>query len=90
MGFIIQQLSGVPIFCVYLYQLTQQFYATETPAYSFAQEQHIIIPHRCIAGGCSNTHKDEVSLHKWPEDAHFAKIWTNAVKNSRSMMFLTR
>ena len=49
-----------------------------------------ILPHRCIAGGCSNTHKDEVSLHKWPEGAHFAKIWTNAVKNTRSLMFLTR
>ena len=86
-------MSCVPIFCVYLYQLTQQSYTIETPAcltyYSFAQEQHIIIPHRCIAGGCSNTHKDEVSLHKWPEDVHFARIWTNAVKNTPSLMFLT-
>ena len=52
-----------------------------------ALAQRIIIPHRCIAGGCSNIRKDGVSLHKWPEDAHFAKIWTNAVKNTRSDIF---
>ena len=45
------------------------------------------MPHRCIAGGCSNTRKDGVSLHKWPEDAHFAKLWMNAVKNTRSDVF---
>ena len=43
-----------------------------------------ITPHRCIAGGCSNTRKNGVSLHQWPEDPHFARLWTNAVKNTRS------
>ena len=40
--------------------------------------------HRCIAGGCSNTRKNGVSLHPWPQDPHFARLWTNAVKNTRS------
>ena len=42
------------------------------------------MPHRCIAGGCSNTRKNGVSLHQWPEDPHFARLWTNPVKNTRS------
>ena len=42
------------------------------------------MPHRCVAGGCSNTRKDEVSLHLWPEDPRFARLSTNAVKNTRS------
>ncbi|XP_068735632.1 THAP domain-containing protein 10-like [Montipora capricornis] len=42
------------------------------------------MPHRCVAGGCSNTRKNRVSLHQWPEDLHFARLWTNAVKNTLS------
>ena len=42
------------------------------------------MPHRCIAGGCSNTRKDGVSLHQWPDDPKFSRLWTNAVKNTRS------
>ena len=42
------------------------------------------MPHRCVPGGCSNTHKDGVSLHLWLEDPRFARLWTNAVKNTRS------
>ena len=42
------------------------------------------MPQRCVAGGCSNTRSDRVSLHKWPEDPHFARLWTRAVKNMRS------
>ena len=42
------------------------------------------MPHCCIAGGRSNTRKNGVSLHQWPEDPHFARLWTNAVKNTRS------
>ena len=45
------------------------------------------MPHRWKAGGCSNTHKDGVCLYKWPEDAHFAKLWTSAVKNTHSDVF---
>lgn len=45
------------------------------------------MPHRCVAGGCSNMRKDGVSLHKWPEDLNVAKQWTKAVKNTRSDFF---
>jgi len=40
------------------------------------------MPHRCIAGGCSNIRKGRPSLHKWPEDPHYAKLWTNAMRNT--------
>ena len=45
------------------------------------------MPHRCVAGECSNMRKDGVSLHKWPEDLNVAKQWTKAVKNTRSDFF---
>lgn len=31
--------------------------------------------------------KDGVSLHKWPEDLNVAKLWTKAMKNTRSDFF---
>ena len=40
-----------------------------------------IMPHRCVAGGCSNTAKDGVSLHGWPSNVQRACEWTNAVRN---------
>ena len=46
-----------------------------------------LMPHSCIAGGCFNTRKDGVSPHKCPEDAHFAKLWKNAVKNTHCDVF---
>lgn len=42
------------------------------------------MPHRCVAGGCSNTNKDDVSVHGWPSDPQVARQWTNAVRNTRS------
>ncbi|XP_074607993.1 uncharacterized protein LOC141860697 isoform X1 [Acropora palmata] len=42
------------------------------------------MPHRCVAGGCSNTAKDGVSLHGWPTNAQLARQWTNAVRNTRA------
>ena len=76
--------------CIYT-SSSYQSYATATPAsitlFSGPGQPGVIMPHRCIAGGCWNTRKDGVSLHKWPEDAHFAKLWTNAVKNTRSDIF---
>ena len=39
------------------------------------------MPHRCVAGGCSNTAKDGVSLHGWPKIAQLARQRTNAVRN---------
>ena len=42
------------------------------------------MPHRCVAGGCSNTAKDGVSFHGWPSNAQLARQWTNAVRNTRA------
>ena len=46
--------------------------------------ENLTMPFRCVAGGCSKTRKDGVSLHRWPDDPHFARLWTNVVKNTRS------
>ena len=46
-----------------------------------------LMPHSCIAGGCFNSRKDGVSPHKCTEDAHFAKLWKNAVKNTHCDVF---
>ena len=35
---------------------------------------------RCIAAGCSNTHKDGVSLFLLPKDAAMRKKWADQVK----------
>ena len=42
------------------------------------------MPHRCVAGGCSNTTKDGVSVHGWPSNTQLARQWTNAVRNTRA------
>lgn len=42
------------------------------------------MPHRCVAGGCSNTAKDGVSLHGWPTNAQLSRQWTSAVRNTRA------
>ena len=42
------------------------------------------MPHRCVAGGCSNTAKDGVSLHGWPTNAQLARQWKNAVRNTQA------
>ena len=41
------------------------------------------MPHRCVVGGCENTKKERVSLHRWPKSP-YDRLWTNAVKNTRS------
>ena len=43
-----------------------------------------IMPHRYVAGGCSKTAKDGVSLYGWPSNAPRAREWTNAVRNTRA------
>ena len=48
------------------------------------QQSSNIMPHRCVAGGCSNTAKDGVRLHGWPTNAQLARQWTNAVRNTRA------
>lgn len=40
--------------------------------------------HRCRAGGCSNTKNDGFSLHNWPSNPQFAKLWTRAVQKTRA------
>lgn len=42
------------------------------------------MPYRCVAGGCSNTAKDWVSLHGWPSNTQLARQWTNAVRNTQA------
>lgn len=39
---------------------------------------------KCVAVGCSNTHKDGVSLFKFPRDPHLCKRWTDQVKRTRA------
>ena len=41
------------------------------------------MPTRCIVAGCSNTTKEDVSLHKFPKDVTLRKIWTSKVKLTR-------
>ena len=39
---------------------------------------------RCVAAGCSNTTKDGVSLHRFPSDPKYRRIWTIKVKLTRA------
>ena len=47
------------------------------------------MPHRCVAGWCSNTAKDGVSVHGWPSNTQLARQWTNAVRNTQANFNLT-
>ena len=38
---------------------------------------------KCVAFGCSNTHKDGVALFKFPSDPHLLKKWVDQVKRTR-------
>ncbi|XP_077970451.1 uncharacterized protein LOC120336592 [Styela clava] len=42
------------------------------------------MPSRCVIGGCSNTHRDGVSLHIFPKDQARKKLWVKFVKLTRS------
>jgi len=42
------------------------------------------MPTRCVAGHCSNTHKDGVSLFSWPKDKRISKLWEKAVLTKRA------
>ena len=39
---------------------------------------------RCVAAACSNTTKDSVSLHRFPSDTKYRRIWTTKVKLTRA------
>ena len=39
---------------------------------------------RCIAAGCSNTHKDNVSLFSFPRNPGLRERWTKQVRRTRA------
>lgn len=41
------------------------------------------MPTRCVAGNCSKTHKDGVSLFLWPENRKLSRLWEKAVQTKR-------
>ena len=42
------------------------------------------MPARCIVAGCSNTSKDNVSVHFFPRDEKMRKLWTARVRLTRA------
>ena len=42
------------------------------------------MPTRCVAAGCGNTSKDGTSMHNFPKDEKYRKIWTTKVKLTRA------
>ena len=38
---------------------------------------------RCVAAGCSSTHKDKVHLYGFPKDPSLRKQWADQVKRTR-------
>ena len=39
---------------------------------------------RCVTAGCSNTTKDGVSLHRFPSNPKYRRIWMTKVKLTRA------
>jgi hypothetical protein len=39
---------------------------------------------KCIAAGCSNSHKDGISLFKFPSDNKLRKMWIKQVQRTRA------
>ena len=42
------------------------------------------MPARCVVAGCSNTNKDGVSLHKFPQNERLRRLWTSKVRLTRA------
>ena len=42
------------------------------------------MPSRCVAAGCSNTTRDGYSLHLFPSDPKYRRIWTQKVRLTRA------
>ena len=42
-----------------------------------------IMVKRCVAGGCSSTHRDGLHLYKFPNDPELKKKWAYQVKRTR-------
>ena len=38
---------------------------------------------RCVAAGCSNTHSDSISMHKFPKDPELRRKWEKQVQRTR-------
>ena len=38
---------------------------------------------RCVAAGCSNTHSDNISMHKFPKDPEVRQKWEKQVQRTR-------
>ena len=38
---------------------------------------------RCVAAGCSNTHSDTISMHKFPKDPELRLKWEKQVQRTR-------
>ena len=45
---------------------------------------------RCVAAGCSNTHSDHVSLHKFPADPELREKWVKQVRKTRAQWTATK
>ncbi len=45
---------------------------------------------RCVAAGCSNTHNDGVSLHKFPIDPVLKDKWVKQVRRTRAKWTATK
>ena len=44
---------------------------------------------RCVAAGCSNTHSDNVSMHKFPQDPELRLKWEKQVQRTREQWSAT-
>ncbi len=42
-----------------------------------------IVGKRCVAYGCGNTKKDGFTMHLFPKNEHYKKLWTDEVKKLR-------
>ena len=43
-----------------------------------------MMPTRCVAAACSNTHRDHVSLFRFPRDPNIGEKWTKQVQCIRA------
>ena len=44
---------------------------------------------RCVAAGCSNSHSDNVRMHKFPRDPELRKKWEKQVQRTREQWTAT-
>ena len=51
--------------------------------HSFLAYELALMPYKCVAGGCSRTNGDNVSLHHFPKGDSLRKQWSAAVGRYR-------